>query len=257
MMDLSDFQGLPVAGGPRWRAARCFTTTRLGGVSSGPWGTLNLGRSTDDDPSCVRANRQLVVQRLPGPPLWLQQVHGTTVHLANDDPVAAADMPRADAAVTTRRERVLCILTADCLPVVIVDADGSVLGAAHAGWRGLAGGILENTLANMRRLRPAQASWAAWIGPGISQTHFEVGDDVRAAFCDNDAAFEPYFAAGAAPGKWQADLPGIARHRLMNAGVQTVVQSGLCTYARSDLFFSYRRQAQTGRLATFAWLDER
>ncbi|CUJ09679.1 polyphenol oxidase family protein [Achromobacter kerstersii] len=168
----------------------------------------------------------------------------------------AQDEPAVDASVTTQPGRVLAIMVADCLPVVITDSKGLVLGAAHAGWRGLSGGVLENTLAAMRAKAPQAEGWRAWVGPGIGPQHFEVGQDVLDAFTADDPATARYFTPRPGlSGKWLADLAGLADFRLRRAGVQEVALSGLCTVSASDRFFSYRRDGETGRMALLAWLD--
>ncbi|HWK71361.1 MAG TPA: peptidoglycan editing factor PgeF [Burkholderiaceae bacterium] len=252
-------EALPTVSGLPWTGVEYFSTTRRGGVSTGPWHSLNLGLHTGDDGGHVAANRKRLGAMAPSEPLWLKQVHGTDVFDADRPPggtrdgALAAGVPVADAAVTATAGRVLAIMTADCLPVVLADTGGTVLGVAHAGWRGLAAGVLENTLRAMRGRAPAEAQWRAWIGPGISQRHFEVGDDVHQAFADADPATAAFFAEKGG-GKWLADLPSIARHRLHKAGVGNVELSGQCTYGQADTYYSYRRQPATGRLATLAWL---
>lgn len=243
-----------VVTGLPWAGVQYFCTTRVGGVSTAPWESFNLGAHVGDDPQAVEDNRALLRLALPATPLWLDQVHGTEVWDADWTP--AALRPRADAAVTTQPGRVLVIMTADCLPVIMADEQGHVLGVAHAGWRGLAAGVLENTLATMRQRAPDASEWRAWIGPAISQAHFEVGDEVYEAFVDSDARLAMYFAADPSRGRWRADLPSIARHRLFHAGVQQIECSGHCTYEDSGRFFSYRRESCTGRQATLAWLGK-
>jgi YfiH family protein len=146
-------------------------------------------------------------------------------------------------------------MTADCLPVVMADERGRVLGMAHAGWRGLAAGVLENTLEAMRERAPGITAWRAWIGPAISQANFEVGEEVYEAFVGEDMRLAMYFALDRSRGRWRADLASIARHRLFYAGVSQIECSGRCTYGEADRFFSYRRRADTGRQATLAWLS--
>lgn len=229
-----------------------------------PYDTLNLGLGTGDDPDIVLENRARLRRALGCEPFWLRQVHGVDVADADDvGPVVAVagGMPaqeaaQADAAVTTTRGRVLAILTADCLPVVISDAQGRVLGVAHAGWRGLAAGVLESTLAAMRQRVPDATGWRAWIGPAIGAGAFQVGPDVREAF-SRELADEPglFKDDRDAPGKWRADLAGLARLRLGRLGVTDIQASGLCTVTDPDRrFFSYRRDGRTGRIATLAWL---
>jgi len=270
---------LPVVTGPQWAGVNYFCTTRAGGVGVAPHDTLNLGRRAGDNPDTVAENRRRVRAAVPAEPLWLRQVHGSEVvdadamdaagepaagEPAAGEPAAgesttgapAQDEPAVDASVTTQPGRVLAIMVADCLPVVITDSKGLVLGAAHAGWRGLSGGVLENTLAAMRAKAPQAEGWRAWVGPGIGPQHFEVGQDVLDAFTADDPATARYFTPRPGlSGKWLADLAGLADFRLRRAGVQEVALSGLCTVSASDRFFSYRRDGETGRMALLAWLD--
>lgn len=244
--------GLSAVTGMPWPGVQYFCTWRTGGVSQAPRDSLNLGLHVGDAPEAVLENRARLQRALPDAPLWLTQVHGTTV--CDDDRVVdSTGRIEADAAVTTRRCRPLAILTADCLPVVLADAAGSVLGVAHAGWRGLAAGVLENTLARMRRQAPLARGWRAWIGPGIGPSAFEVGDEVRAAFLRIDAGLAVHFTRSPA-GRWLADLAGLAQSRLRRAGVEQVESSGECTYLQADRYFSYRRAHPTGRQASLAWL---
>ncbi|HEY0294962.1 MAG TPA: peptidoglycan editing factor PgeF [Bordetella sp.] len=246
-------QGLPVVTGAAWPGVRYFCTTRAGGVGVAPHDTLNLGLRADDRPEAVAENRRRVRAAVPGEPLWLRQVHGAAVMDA-DAPAAPVE-PAADASVTARPGQVLAIMAADCLPVVISDARGSVLGAAHAGWRGLAGGVLENTLRAMQAKQPGAQGWRAWVGPGIGPSAFEVGEDVLQAFApDGPEALALFAPRPGVPGKWLADLPGLARLRLRRAGVAQPVLSGLCTVSEAGRFFSYRRDRVTGRMALLAWL---
>lgn len=245
-MTVEDVRGLP------WPGVRYFCSTRAGGFSAAPWDGLNLGLHVDDAPAAVLRNRALLADGLPAEPLWLRQVHG--IEVCDADAWAGGEAPQADAAVTTRPNRPLAVLTADCLPVVLADDGGRVLGVAHAGWRGLAAGVLENTLARMRPKAPADSRWRAWIGPAIGQASFEVGPEVREAFVAPDPAAAPFFAARPGSDRWLADLPAIARHRLYAAGVDHIECSGHCTYRDAQRFYSYRRAARTGRQATVAWL---
>jgi len=243
---------LPVVRGPDWPHVAVFTTTRAGGVSQAPYGSFNLGANAGDAASAVTENRRRLRAALPSAPVWLTQVHGAVVVDGDENKVEA---PVADAAVTTTQLRPLAILTADCLPVVIADADGKALGVAHAGWRGLAGGVLENTVSAARARLPHAHGWRAWIGPAIGPRAFEVGDDVRDIFITADASAAAHFVPVAGkPGKWLCDLPALAVQRLRRAGVEEVEKSGLCTYGGSEQFFSYRRDGPTGRIATLAWL---
>lgn len=262
------FDGLPIVTGPPWPGVRYFSTTRQGGSSLPPWSALNLGLNTGDSRAAVQANRRRLARALPGKPRWLEQVHGVAVQIFDDpDDETVPDtlsVPVADAAVTSLPDRVLAVLTADCLPVVIGSDDGRVLGVAHAGWRGLAAGVLENTLDALRdRFRTCHPQdalagaprWRAWIGPAISQCHFEVGEDVRQSFVGADPQTSRFFQPGLRPGKWYADLLGIAHHRLARQGVAHIDLSGVCTWAAADRFYSYRKSPVTGRFATLAWRD--
>ena len=251
-----------------WPGLTLFCTTRAGGIGSSPYDTLNLGLGAGDDPGVVEVNRARLRAGLPAEPFWLRQVHGITVadaDAAGPAPTPASGVwpsagpvlaPQADAAVTTTPCRVLAVLTADCLPVVLSDIDGKVLGAAHAGWRGLAGGVLEATFAAMQQRLPNARGWRAWIGPGIGATVFQVGDDVRQAFAREGADVPGMFVADpGAPGKWLADLAGLAHWRLERLGVSQIESSRLCTVTDpANRFFSYRRDGRCGRMATVAWL---
>jgi YfiH family protein len=235
---------------PDWPApaqVRALVTKRAGGISTGPYASLNLGLRTDDDPVAVAENRRQLERLLPQAPRWLQQVHGSTVVDADILTTAA----QADASVACRNNTVCAIMIADCLPVLLTDLAGSCVGAAHAGWRGLAGGVLANTVARM----PAAASeLMAWIGPGIGPGAFEVGEDVLDAFCS--AAPEQISAFKAQkPGKWLCDLPALARYALRRAGVNRIYGGDLCTYSDASRFYSYRRDGITGRMAALIWLD--
>ena len=236
-----------------------FVTGRAGGVSRGAWGLdgdrpggFNLGARCGDDPEAVRENRSRLAAALPAEPVWLRQVHGVAVHVACGP---AEDEPVADAAVTDRRGLVLSVLTADCLAVMFTDDRGRAVGVAHAGWRGLSAGVLERTAQAMRALLPPDAKLQAWMGPAIGQDAFEVGDEVREAFCAQDPQAAVAFAPGARPGKWQADLYILARRRLSAAGVARVDGGGFCTFADSGRFWSYRRRADSGRMASLVWIE--
>ena len=220
-------------------------TFRTGGVSAGSYATLNLGDHVGDDPAAVARNRRLFRRLcdLPAEPAWLSQVHGTRVAV---DPVSGTE---ADAAVTARPATVCVVMVADCLPVLFSSDDGSEVGAAHAGWRGLAGGVLETTIGAFGT-PPGRLS--AWLGPAISQAAFEVGPEVREAFVDEDPGAAAAFVPNAA-GRWQADLYALARRRLDAAGVSRVFGGGLCTSSDPERFFSYRRDGQCGRLAAFVF----
>jgi purine-nucleoside/S-methyl-5'-thioadenosine phosphorylase / adenosine deaminase len=240
---------------PEWPAppaVRAAFTLRAGGVSAAPYDSLNLGMRVGDVAAAVQENRRRVLAQLalPREPLWLEQVHGTEV--ADVDAVragAAAERP-ADAALARRAGSVCVMQVADCLPVLLAARDGSAVAAAHAGWRGLAAGVLEVTLARLG-VEPAQL--LAWLGPAIGPAHFEVGAEVRAAFVARDAAAHSAFTANAR-GRWQCDLAALARQRLAAAGVSAVCGGGWCTYADPARFFSYRRDGPCGRMAALIWL---
>jgi len=239
---------------PDWKVPAdvgAAVSTRLGpGTSLPPYDRLNLGLRSGDDPARVVANRAALALalNLPAAPLWLRQVHGTDVAEAHAMP-ASGDEPVADAAVAHGPGRVLAILTADCLPVVFASDDGRTIGAAHAGWRGLAAGVLENTVARMNVPPP---SLSAWLGPSIGGPSYEVGEEVRAAFVDPDPSAEAAFTA-ARPGHWTCDLYALARLRLAAAGVTRVSGGGFDTF-RDTRLYSYRRDgAASGRFASLVW----
>jgi len=234
---------------PDWPAptnVKAFITTRAGGTSQGPYASFNLGLRTDDDARAVAANRDRLRAIVPQEPKWLRQVHGNAVVEA--DPLA--DSPEADAAVARRPETVCVVLVADCVPVLLADQAGTTVAIAHAGWRGLASGVIENTVGRMA-LSPGQL--LAYLGPGIGPRAFEVGADVRDAFLARDpraqAAFTPH-----APGKWLADLFLLARQRLNGIGITNVYGGGECTYSNPLRFYSYRRERITGRMAALIWM---
>jgi YfiH family protein len=237
-------------GGP-WERVRVVQTTRNGGVSATPFADFNLAAHVGDDPVCVAENRRRlrVAHELPAEPLWMEQVHGREVAI-HDGRHAAQAVPCADAAVAFEPGRVCVVLTADCLPVVFVDGRGTRVGVAHAGWRGLGGGVLEATIA---ALAVAPATLHAWLGPAIGPQAFEVGDEVRTLFLEQDAGAADAFQPNAR-GRWLADIHALARRRLEGLGVASVHGGGLCTYGDAQRFFSYRRDGRTGRMATLAWL---
>lgn len=237
---------------PDWNAPSnvgAAVSTRLGpGVSASPFERLNLGLRSGDDLAAVTANRAALALalHLPAPPLWLRQVHGTDVA---DDVRVTDDEPVADAAVARGPGKVLAILTADCLPVLFTSADGATIGAAHAGWRGLAGGVLEHTV--MRMGEPA-GSIMAWLGPAIGGPSYEVGAEVRAAFVEHDPGAEEAFTP-TRPGHWLCDLYVLARRKLAAIGVTQVSGGGFDTFTDPRLY-SYRRDgAASGRFASLVW----
>jgi len=234
---------------PDWPApprVRGLVTTRSGGVSRGPYASLNLGTRVGDDADAVRENRARLRAALPSEPRWLHQVHGTDVVQANCAELEAC----ADAAFTSTPDVVCAVQVADCLPVLLCDRAGTSVAAAHAGWRGLSAGVLERAVA---AFPGAPKDCIAWLGPAIGPRKFEVGSDVLAAFTRSDAgaaaAFEPL-----REGKWLADLYALARLRLRLAGVSAVFGGGLCTFADPQRFFSHRRDRVTGRHAACIWI---
>jgi len=235
---------------PDWPApagVKALQTTRQGGVSAAPYGSLNLGGHVGDNPLAVARNRVLLNTLLPSEPVWLEQVHGTGV--ANAD--MAGCRVRADACIARQRAAVCAVLTADCLPLLLCDEAGSVVGAAHAGWKGLAAGVIE---AAVLAMDVAPQGLMAWLGPAISQNNFEVGEEVRAAFI----AAQPQAAAAFVPGrhgKWFADIYALARLRLNALGIRQIYGGGRCTCREHEQFFSYRRDGVTGRMGTFIWLE--
>lgn len=234
---------------PDWPApdnVRALQTLRTGGCSPAPWNSFNLGDHVGDEAARVTANRALLRASLPAEPCWLRQVHGISVV----DAASAAVGVEADAACSRVAGAVCVVMTADCLPVLFCNRQGTVVAAAHAGWRGLLAGVLENTLATMQC--PA-GDVLAWLGPAIGPENFEVGDEVRSAFVKVDAGAEAAFQSQG-QGKWLADLYALARRRLAAAGVVGVYGGGLCTVADGDRFFSYRRDGVTGRQASLIWL---
>ena len=234
------------------RGVRAAFTTRLGGASLAPWDSFNLGAHVGDSPPHVAANRARLrgLLELPSEPAWLNQVHG--VEVADLDAAPPAAPPAADAAVTGGMARACVIMVADCLPVLFASRDGLRIGAAHAGWRGLAAGVLERTVG---ALGVPAGELTAWLGPAILQSNFEVGDEVREAFVRADAGAAAYFAANSR-GRWQADLVGLARRRLAALGVPEVAGGRWCTCADRQRFFSHRRDGRGGRIAALIWRDQ-
>jgi polyphenol oxidase len=226
---------------------RAAFTTRLGGVSRAPWDSFNLGAHVGDAPEHVAANRARLREllALPGEPGWLGQVHGADVVELD----AASGPVTADASVTSAAGKACLIMVADCLPVLFATRDGGRIGAAHAGWRGLAAGVLENTV---RALGVPAGELTAWLGPAILQPNFEVGADVRDAFVAGDPGAADYFVPNAR-GRWQADLVGLARRRLRALGVTDVHGGEWCTFADARRFFSHRRDGKGGRMAALIW----
>lgn len=242
---------------PAWDAPAnigALATTRMGGVSMGVYGDgsggggLNLAGHVGDLVDDVETNRLLLDGMLPAPPVWLSQVHGTTVVNAAD---AVAGQP-ADAIIATRPDLVCAVQTADCLPILLADRSGKAVGAAHGGWRGLAGGIVENTVLGMRA--EGAADIVAWLGPAIGPSAFEVGDDVRQAFCRiDDAMARAFLPIDMRPGKFLADIYELARMLLRAVDVHSIVGGGFCTVS-DPRFYSFRRDRITGRMASLIWI---
>lgn len=241
---------------PEWPAparVRAFITTRTGGVSVGPHAGFNLGLRADEDPAATARNRALLQQHLPQTPKWLRQVHGARVVDA-DAVDTALDSPQADASVARAVGTVCAVMIADCLPVLFTNRAGTRVAAAHAGWRGLAGGVIANTVQTLQQAGVAPADLLAYIGPGIGPGAFEVGPDVHAAFINADAGAKDAFVPHT-PGKWLADLFTLARRALGRAGVTQIYGGGLCTYSDPRRFYSYRRDKVTGRMAALIWRE--
>lgn len=235
---------------PDWPAparVQALQTLRGGGRSHAPWDSFNLGDHVGDDPEHVEANRAELCTQLPAEPLWLKQVHGIAAVNADNCP----EFKEADAAFSRQSGVVCAVMTADCLPVLLCDRAGTVVAAAHAGWRGLVGGVLEATI---REMAMPSGELLAWLGPAIGPSAFEVGDEVRAAFMADDKgaaiAFVPH-----GPGKWLADIYQLARLRLNTIGVVSIFGGDRCTVSETKHFFSFRRDGMTGRMATLIWID--
>jgi len=238
---------------------RALITTRAGGLSAGRYdggaagGGMNIGLASGDAADVVLANRALLRSVLPDEPRWLRQVHGAAVTCIDGE----IEEPVADAAVALSPGRVCVVSIADCLPVLFADATGNAVGVAHAGWRGLAGGVVQNTARELRRrIGNAEAPLLAYLGPAIGPARFEVGAEVleamRSRLPEAQRAFVP-----ATGGKYFADLFGLARQALAQVGIERVFGGGVCTYSDSARFFSFRRDRTTGRHAALIWLDAR
>ncbi|MBL8514721.1 MAG: peptidoglycan editing factor PgeF [Betaproteobacteria bacterium] len=234
---------------PEWDAPRqveAWFTTRGGGVSHGPYASMNLGLHVGDSPEAVAENRRLALLAVPDKPVWLNQVHGNAVVCLDALP---ATTPAADAAIATRGGLVCTVLVADCLPVFLCDRDGTTVGVAHAGWRGLAAGVLE---ASIRAIALPTERVIAYLGPAIGANAFEVGAEVREAFITADeGAHEAFRPIAGRPEKYWCDLNQLARRRLRAVGVHDISGGAHCTYSRPDRFFSFRRDGVTGRMGAF------
>lgn len=242
---------------PEWcvdRRVGALMSTREGGVSRAPYDSLNLGRSVGDDAAAVAENRRRFGAALDAArPVWLSQVHGA--HVLRLD-AASADGASADASITTEPGIACTVSVADCLPVLFAAADARAVGAAHAGWRGLAAGVLEATVAALCEAAATEpARLSAWLGPCIGERRFEVGADVLEAFGSAAAhRFVPHPASGQPTPRWLADLAGLARDRLRAAGVGQLSGGAWCTVEDASRFFSFRRDRVTGRMAAAVWL---
>lgn len=238
---------------PNWPApdnVRAVSTTRQGGISKSPYDGLNLGDHVGDEPASVWRNRDHLQQqlKLPSSPAWLQQVHGTHIHSL----VTSLQQPvTADASVTVRRGLVCAVMTADCLPLLLCDRTGRKVAAIHAGWRGLCAGIIEKTIQQMQL--PVD-QLLVWLGPAIGPQAFEVGGDVRDAFVAQDGRANEAFVQRDEC-HWLADIYLLARQRLMKQGVEAVFGGEFCTHSQAELFYSYRRDGTTGRMASLIWME--
>ena len=242
---------------PDWPAppgVRALMTTRSGGISPAPFDSLNLGRQVGDDPANVEQNRRLLGAMLPRTPVWLSQVHGSKV-ISADRYVSGGLAPEGDAAMTAAHNLPCAVMVADCLPVFLCDESASVVGIAHAGWRGLHAGVAEATV---QAMAVPPSSMMAWLGPAIGPSAFEVGPEVREAFVRHDSrAADAFTERGPAhPGKYFADIFLLARQRLAAAGVTRVFGGSHCTFGDPATFYSYRRDGKTGRMAGIIWLSK-
>lgn len=239
---------------PDWPApanVKALQTTRLGGVSQGVYASLNMGEHVKDDPMHVARNRQLLNAFLPSEPVWLNQVHGTRVI----DAALSSCLESADAAFTERKQVVCVTMTADCLPVLLCDTQGTVVAAVHAGWRSLCDGVIEATIQAMLAKQPALKAEQilAWLGPAIGPQAFEVGREVRAQFMAKAPQAEQAFVPHG--DKWLGNLYLIAQQRLQVLGVSHIYGGSECTYTDEARFFSFRRDGDTGRMASLIWLS--
>ncbi len=238
---------------------RAAFTVRQGGVSKAPYASFNLATHVGDQLNDVKHNRADLLKRLnlPAAPFWLQQEHTDIAidlgQFSSSSKPSSTVPPIADASWTQQAGQVAVVMTADCLPILLAAKDGSVVAAIHAGWKGLANQIVTKTI---KALPTQPQNLTAWIGPSISQAHFEVGQDVWQAFVDLDATFAEYFVANKEQkDKYYADLASIAATQMQQLGIDSVIKSGLCSYGQEQDFFSYRRDGQTGRMASLIWIE--
>ena len=239
---------------PDWDAPKqikAFMTTRQGGVSSPPWDSLNLATHVGDQPLQVEENRRRLqeVAKLPTEPLWLDQRH-TAISVEHTG--AEDRTPIADASFTYQPNRVCAVMTADCLPLLVCDRNAMVVAAIHAGWRGLYGGVIEGCLKSMG---VAADDLMVWMGVAIGPEAFEVGPEVREVFIRDSVESEMAFTVGNSEGKWLADIYQLATLRLQKLGVSAIYGGGDCSYRQRDQFFSFRREGQTGRMASLIWIE--
>ncbi|PTQ87654.1 peptidoglycan editing factor PgeF [Nitrosomonas ureae] len=242
---------------PDWPApsnVKALFTTRTGGVSRGAKGvysSLNLGTHVNDNLANVTQNRTLLRHYLPAEPRWLKQVHGT-IPIAIDH--ATTEIPEGDAVFSRKQKTVCAVMVADCLPVLLCNTAGTTVGIIHAGWRGLAGGIIEKSI---HAMQIDHDQLIAWLGPAIGPDHFEVGPDVYETFVHHDAQAEQAFAVknDGHERKWLADIFLLARQRLANSGITHIYGGGICTFSDPERFFSYRRDSETGRMAALIWFE--
>jgi len=252
MFDQYLYPNWPTSGDAYVRVKSCMTT-RAGGHSLPPYDSFNLALHVGDDPVTVAANRAELDCVLPSQPIWLNQVHG--IDVVDVDQLDICQTPVADAAVTTTPGRVLAIMTADCLPILMCDEDAKIIGIAHAGWRGLCAGVVENTIHSMLKKmnKPDSSLISAYLGPAIGPQSFEVGPEVRAAFIEQYPEDVEAFVDSHHAGKYLANLYNLATRRLRRLGVQSITGGDACTFL-DEKFYSYRRNQRTGRMASFIWI---
>ncbi|WP_162063381.1 peptidoglycan editing factor PgeF [Vibrio taketomensis] len=236
---------------PNWKVpkqVKAISTTRLGGYSAAPYQGFNLGSHVGDDLTTVLSNRQALIElaSMPSAPIWLNQTHSTEVAKVNQPTNSILD---ADGLFTSVQGVVCSAMTADCLPVLLTNTQGTQVAAVHAGWRGLAHGIVENAVEMF------DGEVIAWLGPAIGPSAFEVGEDVLEAFCDFDPQASTAFKPTGSVGKWWANMDQIAAQRLNKLGVSQVFASGMCTFSDPERFYSYRRDGVTGRQASLIWIE--
>jgi YfiH family protein len=238
---------------PNWDAPsniKAFVTTRIGGFSKPPYESFNLATHVGDDPEVVTKNRKLLGELLdlPAEPRWLNQVHGITV--AEDGCLSECD---ADAFYTDKHEVIGVVMTADCLPVFIASNDGKEIAIAHAGWRGLLDGVIESSV---EKFRAYPKDLNVWLGPAIGPAQFEVGDEVRIAFTEKQGTYAENAFVRVSNGKWLADIYLLARQRLSTLGVEHISGGQFCTVSQPEMFYSYRRDGITGRMASLIWIEK-